>query len=74
MSKCCSVRNAGEPPDTLLSYFPKKKDGSPGFLTIIDESHVALPQLGGMSGMSGWVPGYFTWPVKKSYSSRVCPA
>ncbi len=41
-------RSAGEPPHTLLSYFPKKKDGSPDFLTIIDESHVTVPQIGGM--------------------------
>ena len=38
----------GEPPDSLLSYFPRKADGSPDFLTIIDESHVTVPQLGGM--------------------------
>jgi len=44
-------RNAGEPPHTLLSYFlrsiaphTKEKD----FLTVIDESHVTVPQLGGM--------------------------
>ena len=41
-------RAAGEPPHTLLSYFPKKADGSPDFLTIIDESHVTVPQIGGM--------------------------
>jgi excinuclease ABC subunit B len=38
----------GEPPDTLLSYFPHKKDGTADFLTIIDESHVTIPQLNGM--------------------------
>ena len=38
----------GEAPDTLLSYFPHKEDGSPDFLTVIDESHVAVPQLNGM--------------------------
>ncbi len=43
----------GEPPDSLLSYFPKKKDLKTGkmvadFLTIIDESHVTIPQLNGM--------------------------
>jgi excinuclease ABC subunit B len=32
----------------LLSYFPKKADGTPDFLTVIDESHVTLPQIGGM--------------------------
>ncbi len=41
-------RKAGEPSHTLLSYFPHKPDGSPDFLTIIDESHVSIPQLGGM--------------------------
>jgi excinuclease ABC subunit B len=41
-------RKAGEAPYTLLSYFPHKKDGTPDFLTIIDESHVTVPQIGGM--------------------------
>lgn len=41
-------RKEGEPPHTLLSYFPKKSDGTPDFLTIIDESHVTVPQLAGM--------------------------
>ncbi len=35
-------RRAGEPPPTLLEYFPHD------FLTIIDESHVTVPQIGGM--------------------------
>ena len=35
-------RKPGEPPYTLISYFPKD------FLTIIDESHVTVPQIGGM--------------------------
>lgn len=38
-------RKPGEPPDTLLSYF-KKCD--PDFLTVIDESHVTIPQIAGM--------------------------
>jgi excinuclease ABC subunit B len=37
----------GEPPDTLLSYFPFKNN-EPNFITIIDESHVAIPQIRGM--------------------------
>ncbi|MDD3531068.1 MAG: excinuclease ABC subunit UvrB [Candidatus Pacebacteria bacterium] len=38
-------RKAGEPPFTLLSYFKRcDKD----FLTVIDESHVTVSQLGGM--------------------------
>ena len=41
-------KRAGEAPYTLLDYFPKKADGSPDFLTIIDESHVTVPQIGGM--------------------------
>jgi excinuclease ABC subunit B len=38
---------AGEAPDSLISYFPWK-DGKPDFLTIIDESHIAVPQIRGM--------------------------
>lgn len=41
-------RQPDEPPHTLLSYFPHTADGQPDFLTIIDESHVTVPQLGGM--------------------------
>lgn len=41
-------RKSGEAPYTLLSYFPHKEDGTPDFLTIIDESHVTIPQLNGM--------------------------
>lgn len=41
-------RQPGEPPFTLLSYFPHLKDGSADFLTVIDESHVAVSQIGGM--------------------------
>ncbi|MBX4200031.1 excinuclease ABC subunit UvrB [Candidatus Parcubacteria bacterium] len=47
-SRHFSGKKPGEPPDTLLSYFPHKADGSPDFLTIIDESHVTIPQVGGM--------------------------
>ncbi len=32
----------GQPPPTLLDYFPKD------FLTFIDESHITVPQIGGM--------------------------
>jgi excinuclease ABC subunit B len=35
-------RAPGDPPATLISYFP------PDFLLIIDESHVTVPQIGGM--------------------------
>jgi excinuclease ABC subunit B len=41
-------RKPGEAPFTLLSYFPHNADGTPDFLTIIDESHVTIPQLNGM--------------------------
>ena len=41
-SRHFSGKMPGEAPDSLLSYFPK------GFLTIIDESHVTVPQLGAM--------------------------
>ena len=41
-------RQVDEPPYTLLDYFPHKADGTPDFLTVIDESHVTIPQIGGM--------------------------
>ena len=41
-SRHLTGRNAGEPPYTLIDYFPKK------FLTVVDESHVTLPQLRAM--------------------------
>ncbi|OHA58593.1 MAG: excinuclease ABC subunit B [Candidatus Vogelbacteria bacterium RIFOXYD1_FULL_44_32] len=47
-SRHLSGREAGLPPDTLLAYFPHKPDGTPDFLTIIDESHVSVSQIGGM--------------------------
>lgn len=47
-SRHMSGKNAGEPPETLLSYFPKKADRSADFLLFIDESHVTIPQLQGM--------------------------
>lgn len=42
-SRHLSFRQPGERPFVLLDYFP------PDFLTIIDESHQSLPQIGGMS-------------------------
>ena len=41
-SRHLSGRTPGSAPDTLLSYFGKD------FLTIIDESHVTVPQIAGM--------------------------
>ena len=41
-SRHLSNRAPGEPPETLLDYFPRD------FLTFIDESHVTVPQLKGM--------------------------
>ena len=41
-SRHLSGRQAGSAPDTLLSYFGKD------FLTVIDESHVTVPQISGM--------------------------
>ncbi len=40
-------RTSGEPPSTLLDYFHHAY-GSDGFLTFIDESHITIPQIGGM--------------------------
>ena len=47
-SRHFSGKNPGEAPDTLISYFPHNADGSPDFLTIIDESHVSVPQVRAM--------------------------
>lgn len=41
-SRHLTGRAPGEPPPTLLDYFPKD------FLVIIDESHIGIPQLNGM--------------------------
>ena len=41
-SRHLTGRKPGEPPPTLLSYFPNQ------FLLFIDESHVTVPQIGGM--------------------------
>ena len=41
-SRHLTGRAPGEPPPTLLDYFPKD------FLVIIDESHITIPQLIGM--------------------------
>ncbi|MBR5826461.1 MAG: excinuclease ABC subunit UvrB [Clostridia bacterium] len=43
-SRVMSGRPAGEPPFTLLNYFPDD------FLLFVDESHVMLPQLRAMYG------------------------
>lgn len=40
-------RAEGEPPFTLLDYFSRAPGGG-DFLMVIDESHVTVPQLGGM--------------------------
>lgn len=40
-------RNSGEPPYTLIDYFIQSSGGQ-DFLTIIDESHITIPQIGGM--------------------------
>jgi excinuclease ABC subunit B len=41
-SRHLSGRKAGEPPPTLIDYLPQDA------LMIVDESHVTIPQLGGM--------------------------
>ena len=47
-SRHFSGKMPGEAPDSLLAYFPHKADGSADFLTVVDESHVTIPQLNGM--------------------------
>ena len=41
-SRYLSGREAGEPPPTLFDYLPKNA------MLVVDESHVTIPQLGGM--------------------------
>jgi excinuclease ABC subunit B len=41
-SRHLDFRKPGDPPSTLLDYFPDD------FLLFIDESHITLPQIGGM--------------------------
>ena len=41
-SRPLTGRNPGDPPPTLLDYFPKD------FLLIVDESHIAIPQVRAM--------------------------
>ena len=41
-SRHLTGRSPGEPPPTLINYFPDD------FLMVIDESHVTVPQIGGM--------------------------
>ena len=41
-SRHLSGRRPGEPPPTLLDYFPRD------YLMVIDESHATVPQVGGM--------------------------
>jgi len=41
-SRHLTGRNPGEPPPTLLDYFP------PDFILFADESHVSIPQVNGM--------------------------
>ena len=42
-SRYLSGRNPGEPPPTLFEYLPENA------LLIVDESHVTVPQIGGMA-------------------------
>jgi excinuclease ABC subunit B len=47
-SRPLSGKAPGEPPETLMSYFPKNADGTADYLTVIDESHVTISQIGAM--------------------------
>lgn len=42
-SRHLAARQAGDPPETLMDYFPDDD-----WLLVVDESHVSSPQLGAM--------------------------
>ena len=46
-SRYFDKRTPGEPPFTLLEYmsYNAKKFGKKNFLTVVDESHITLPQI-----------------------------
>lgn len=46
-SRILEGRKPGEPPKVLVDYF-NRKYGKDGWLCVIDESHVTVPQIGGM--------------------------
>ncbi|GBC60635.1 excinuclease ABC subunit B [Desulfonema ishimotonii] len=52
-SRHLTGRNPGDPPPTLLDYFPED------FLIFIDESHIAVPQVRGC--ITATVPGKRPW-------------
>jgi hypothetical protein len=47
-SRHLANRQAGDPPETLVHFF--KKSFGEDWLLVVDESHVTLPQIGGMWG------------------------
>src|SRR3954451_8091896 len=66
-SRHLSGRKPGEPPPTLIDYFPKD------FLLIIDESHQTIPQIGGMyrSDRARKEPlGDFVFPLPSAKDTR----
>ena len=76
-SRPLSGKKPGEAPETLLSYFPHKEDGTPDFLTFIDESHVTLSQLEGMyagdaSRKNTLVEYGFVFQVQRQQTASLC--
>jgi len=47
-SRHLEFRKPGAPPYSLLDYFSQVTNGAKDFLTIIDESHMTVPQIGAM--------------------------
>jgi len=47
-SRHLSGRAPGERPGCLIDYFPRTENGDADFLLVVDESHVTVPQIGGM--------------------------
>lgn len=48
-SRHLSLRKPGSAPSTLMDFFPASPAGGPkDYLVFVDESHVTIPQIGGM--------------------------
>src|SRR5260221_3468776 len=81
-SRHLSGRGPGDRPGCLIDYFPRRRapgeagSGSAHLLLVIDESHVTVPQIGGMyEGDPGRkpTPVDFGFPLASALGNRPPP-